>query len=245
MTPLLRLELYHQIFWISSLLPEDLGVSQLPSSHDQFLLISFNNVIPICCPLSFCPQSFPALGLFQWVSCSYQVTKYWSFSISPFSEYLVLTSFKIDLIFLLSKGLSSIFSRTTVRRHQFFSALPSLTVQLSQLYLTTGKIIALPIQTFVGKVISLLFNMLSRFIIAFLPWSRHLISWLQSPSAVILESKKRKSSTFSPSTSKVMELDALIFVFLMFSFKPAFQLSSFTLIKRFFSSSSLSAIRVV
>ena len=116
------------------------------------------------------------------------MTKYWSFSfsISPSNEYLVLISFKIDLIFL-SKGLSSIFFRTTVRRHQCFSALPSLTVQLSQLYLTTGTIIALTIQNFVGKVIALLFNMLSRFVIAFLPRSRHLILWPQSPSAVILE----------------------------------------------------------
>ena len=105
-------------------------------------------------------------------------------------------------------------------------------------------------QTFVGKVKSLLFNMLSRFVIAFLPKSKHLlISWLQSPSAVILEPKKRKSvtaSTFSPSIChEVMGLDAKILVFLMVSFKPAFSLSSFTLIKRFFSSSSLYAFRVV
>ena len=97
---------------------------------------------------------------------------------------------------------------------------------------------------------SLLLNMLSRFVIAFLPKSKHLlISWLQSPSAVILEPKKRKSvtaSTFSPSIChEVMGLDAKILVFLMVSFKPAFSLSSFTLIKRFFSSSSLYAFRVV
>ena len=84
-------------------------------------------------------------------------------------------------------------------------------------------------QTFVGKVKSLLFNMLSRFVIAFLPKSKHLlISWLQSPSAVILEPKKRKSvtaSTFSPSIChEVMGLDAKILVFLMVSFKPAFSL---------------------
>ena len=94
------------------------------------------------------------------------------------------------------------------------------------------------------------FSTLSRFVIAFLPRSNHfLISWLQSPSTVILEPKKRKSvstSTFSPSICReVMGLDAMILVFLMFRFKLDFALSSFTLFKRFFSSDLLSAIRVV
>ena len=97
---------------------------------------------------------------------------------------------------------------------------------------------------------SLLFNMLSRLVIAFFPRSNCLlISWLQSPSAVIWEPPKIKSVTVSivsPSIChEVMGLDAIILVFLMVSFKPAFSLSSFTLIKRFFSSSSLLAIRVV
>ena len=97
---------------------------------------------------------------------------------------------------------------------------------------------------------SLLFNLLSRFIIAFLPRSKCLlISWLRSPSAVIFESKKRKSvtvSTFFPSIChEVMEPDAIIFVFWMLSFKPAFSLFYLTFIKRLFSSSSLSAIKVV
>ena len=123
-------------------------------------------------------------------------------------------------------------------------------VQLSHPYMTTGKIIALTRRTFVSKVISLLFNMLSRFVIAFLPRSKHLlISWLRSPSAVILEPKKIKPvtvSTFPLSIChKVMGLDAMIFLFWMLSFKPAFTLSSFTFIKRLFSSSSLSAWRVV
>ena len=96
----------------------------------------------------------------------------------------------------------------------------------------------------------MLFNMLSRFVIAFLPRSKCLlISWLQSPSAVILEPKKIKSVTVSivcPSIChEVMGPDAIIFIFFMLSFKPAFKLSSFTFIKRLFSSSSLSAIRVV
>ena len=123
-------------------------------------------------------------------------------------------------------------------------------VQLSHPYMTTGKTIALTRWTFVSKVISLLFNTLSRLVITFLPRSKHqLISWLQSLSAVILEPKKIKSvtaSTFSSSIChEVMGLDNMILVFWMLSFKPTFSLSTFTLIKRLFSSSSLSAIRVV
>ena len=103
---------------------------------------------------------------------------------------------------------------------------------------------------FVGKVMSLLFNMLSRFVIAFLPRSkRHLISWLQSPSVVLLEPPKMKSLTVSivsPSIChEVMEPDAMILVFWMLSCKPAFSFPSFTFILRLFSSSLLSAIMVV
>ena len=103
---------------------------------------------------------------------------------------------------------------------------------------------------FVSKVMSLHFNMLSRFVIAFLPRSKCLLlSWLQSPSAVIWEPKKIKSVTVSivsPSIChEVMGLDAIIFVFWMLSLKPAFSLFSFTYIRRLFSSSLLSAIRVV
>ena len=124
------------------------------------------------------------------------------------------------------------------------------TVQFSHPYMTTGKTIALTRWTFVGKVTSLLFNMLSSLVIAFLPRRKHLlISWLQSPSAVILEPPKMKSvtvSTVSPFIChQVMGPDAMIFVFRMLSFKPTFSLSSFTFIKRLLSSSSLSAIRVV
>ena len=114
----------------------------------------------------------------------------------------------------------------------------------------TGETIALTKQTFADKVMSLFFNMLSRSVITFLLRSKRLlISWLQSPSAVILEPRKIKSvtvSTVSPSIChKVMGLDAMMFVFWMLSFKPTFSLSSFTFIKRLFSSFSLSAIRVV
>ena len=116
--------------------------------------------------------------------------------------------------------------------------------------MTTGKTIVLTRQIFVVKVMSLLFNMLSRLLITFLPRSKHLlILWLQSPSTVILEPKKIKSdtvSTVSPSIShQVMGPDAMILVFWMLSLKPTFPLFSFTFIKRLFSSSSLFAIRVV
>ena len=115
--------------------------------------------------------------------------------------------------------------------------------------MTIGKIIALTRWTFTGKVMSLLFNMLSRFVIAFLQRNKHvLISWLQSPSAMILGPKKIKSvtvSVVSPSIyHKVMGPDAMIFIFWMLSFKSAFSFCCFTF-KRLFSSSSLSAKREV
>ena len=122
-------------------------------------------------------------------------------------------------------------------------------VQFSHPYMTTGKTIALTRRTFVSKVMSLLFNTLTRFVIAFLPRSQCLlISWPQSPSAVILKPKKRKFaivSTSSPSIChEVMGLDAIIFVFWMLSFKPAFTLL-FHIQQELFNSSSLSAINVV
>ena len=123
-------------------------------------------------------------------------------------------------------------------------------VQLSHWYMTTGKTIALSIQTFVGKIISLCYNILSRFVIFFLPWGKCLqILWLLLLSTVILEPKKIKSATvsiFLPSIChEVMRLDGMIFFLWMLIFKLAFSLFSFSLIKRLFSSSSLSAIRVL
>ena len=123
-------------------------------------------------------------------------------------------------------------------------------VQLSHLYMTPGKTIALTRWTFAGKGMSLLFSMVSRLVIAFVPRSKHLlISWLQSPSAVILEPKKIKFLTVSivslSNFQEVMGPDAIIFVFWVLSFKPTFSLFSFTFIMRLFSSSTFSAIRVV
>ena len=129
------------------------------------------------------------------------------------------------LISLLSKGFLRVFSSTTILKHQFFSTGPSL---CSNSHIITGNTKALNIWIFVGKVMSLLFNMLCRFVTALLPGSRHfLISWLQSPSSVILEPKKIKSATasmFSSVFQEVMGLDAMIFVFLMLSFKSVFRL---------------------
>ena len=115
--------------------------------------------------------------------------------------------------------------------------------------MTTGKTISLTRCTFISKVMSLLFNVMSRFVIAFLPRSKCLsISWLQSPSAVILEPKKIKSLTVSIVSlsicHEVMGLDAMTLVFWMLCFKPAFSLSSFTFIKRLYSSYLLSATRL-
>ena len=112
--------------------------------------------------------------------------------------------------------------------------------------MTTGKTIALTRQIFVGKVMSLLFNMLSGLAIAFLPRRKHLlISWLQSPSAVILELKKLKSVTVFTVSHLFAKWWNQILVFWMLTFKPTFPLSIFTFIKRLFSPSSLYAIRVV
>ena len=135
-------------------------------------------------------------------------------------------------------------SKASILQH---SAL--FTVQLSHPYMTTGKTIALTRRTFVDKIMSLLFNMVSRLFITFLSRSKHLlISWLQSPSTVILQPPKIKSVTVSivsPSIChEVMGPDAMI-CFWMLSFKPVFPLSSFTLNQRLFSFSSTSAIRVV
>ena len=191
-------------------------------------------------------------GLFQWVSCSCQMTKILEFQL----QYLLPVSIQgwfplrsTGLISLLSKGLSSVFSSTTVRKHLRCSAF--FMTQLSHPYVTPGKTIALTIRTFVGKVMPLLFiNTLSGSVIAFLPRSNRLLtSCLQSPSAVILELKKRKfvaASTFSPSIChEVMGPDAMILVFWMLSFKSAFSFSSCKFIKRLFHFSSLSATRAV
>ena len=196
------------------------------------------------------PSILPSIQVFsnESVLCI-KWSKYWSFSISPSNEYSGLISFRMNWLDLLAvQGtLKSLLqhhsSKASILQHSAF-----FTIQLSHPYMTTRKTIALMRWTFVGKVMSLLFNMLSRLVIALLPRSKHLlISWRQSPSAVILEPKKLKSVTVSivsPSIChEMMGPDAMILVFWMLSFKLTFSLSSFIFIKRLFS--SLSAIRMM
>ena len=140
------------------------------------------------------PQSFPASGSFQKSQLfasdgqSIGVSASASASVLPINTQDWSPLGWTGWISLQSKRLSGVFSNTTVQKHQFFCAQLSFIVQLSHPYMTTGKTIALTRRTFVDKVIFLLFNMLSRLFITFLPRSKRLlISWLQSPSAVILE----------------------------------------------------------
>ena len=165
-------------------------VSVMPSNH-----------LILCRPLLLLPSVFPSIRVFSNESVLHiRWPKYWSFSfnINPSSEYSGLISFRIDWLDLLAvQGtLNSLLhnhsSKESILLHSAF-----FIVQLSHPYITTGKAIAFTRQTFGGKVMSLLFNMLSRLVIAFLPRSKHLlISWLQSPSAVILEPPKIKSLSF-------------------------------------------------
>ena len=194
-----------------------------------------SNHLILCHPLLLPPSIFPSIRVFfNELAPRIRWPKYWSFSfsISPSNEYSGLISSRMDWLDLLAvqgtlKSLQHHSSKAWILWHSAF-----FIVQLSHPYITTGKPIALTRQTFAGKVMSLLFNTLFRLAIPFLPRSKHLlISWLQSPSAVILESKKIKSltvSTVSPSICchEVMGPDALILVFWMLSFKLAFSLSS-------------------
>ena len=156
----------------------------------------------LCCPLLLLPSVFPGIRVFTNESVlPIRWPKDWSFSfnISPSNEYAGLISFRMDWLDLLAvqgtlKSLLQHHSSkaSVLQRSAFFI------VQLSHPYMTTGKTIALTRRTFVGKVMSLLFDMLSRFVTAFLPRSKSLlISWLQSPPAVVLELKKIKSVTVS------------------------------------------------
>ena len=195
----------------------------------------------LCRPLLLPPSIFPSIRVFSNESALHiRWPKYWSFSfsISPSNEYSGLFFFRMDWLELLAVQwtLESLLqhynSKASILGHSAF-----LIVQLSHPYMITGKTMALTRQTFVGKVMSLLFNMLSRLVITFLPRSKRLlISWLQSPSAVILEPRKIKSvtgSTLSPSIRhEVMGLNAMTLVFSMLSFKPTFSLTSLKLSSR-------------
>ena len=170
-------------------------------------------------PLTF---NFPSISVFSSESVFHiRWPKYWSFSfsISPFNEYSGLISFRMDWLDILAvRGtLKSLLQHHSSKTSVLWCSVFFI-VQLSHPYMTTGKTIALTRWTFVGRVMSLLFNMLSRLVITFLPRSKRLlISWLHSPSAVILEPPQIKSLTVSivsPSICHgVMRLDAMILVF--------------------------------
>ena len=165
-----------------------------------------------------------------------------SFSISPSNEYSGLISSRIDWLDLLAvQGTLKSLLQHHSSKASILQCLAFFIVQLTHPYMTTRKTKALTRGTFVGKVMSLLFNMLSRLVIAFLPRSKCLlILWLQSPSVVTLGHKKIKSVTVSIVSHEVIELYSMIFGFLMLSFKSPFSLSSFTLIKGLLSFSLLS-----
>ena len=220
--------------------PTDCSTPCFPVHHQlpelaQIHVHRVSDVIHPSHPLSYPSPAFNLsqhLGLFQWVSSSHQVAKVLELQLQhqSFQWYLALISFRIDWFDLLAvQGtlknlLQHHSSEASVLWHSAF-----FIVQFSHPYMTTGKTTTLRRWNFVGKVMSLLFNMLSRLVIAFLPRTKQLlISWLQSLSAVILESKKIKSVTVSivspPIFHEVMGLDATILVLWMLSFKPAFSL---------------------
>ena len=194
----------------------------MPSSH-----------LILCHPLLLLTPIPPSIRVFSNESTlCMRWPRYWSysFSISPSNEHPGLISLRMDWLDLLAvqgtlKSLLQHYSsKSSILRHSAF-----FTVQLSHPYMTTGKTIALTKWTLLAKFFAmLLFIMLSRLVTTFLPRNMHLlISWLQSPSAVILESPEINSATVSPSIShEVMGPDAMIFVFWMLSFKPNFLLSS-------------------
>ena len=172
--------------------------SVMPSSH---LILGH--------PLLLLPTIPPSIRVFSSESMLHmRWPKYWSFSFSIIPSIVIpgLISFRMDWLDLLAvqRTLKSLLqhhsSKASILRHSAF-----FTVQLSHPYMTNGKTMALTKRTFVGKVMSLLFNMLSRLVITFLPRNKRLlISWVQSPSAVILEPRKVKSDTVSPSISHVV-----------------------------------------
>ena len=174
----------------------------ISNSRSLFKLMSIELVMPsnhliFCHPLLLLPSILPSIRVFSSESVlRIRWPKYWSFSfsISPYNEYSGLISFRMDWLnlFVVQGTLKRLFqhhsSKASILRCSAF-----FTAQLSHPHMTTGKTIALTRQTFVGKVMSLLLNMLSRLVITFLPRSKLLLnSWLQSPSAVILEPPQNK-----------------------------------------------------
>ena len=217
----------------------------ITNSQSLLKLMFIESVMPsknliLCHPLLLPPSLLPSIRVFSNESVLHiRWPKCWSFSfsISPSNEQSGLISLRMDwLDFLEVQGTLKSLLQHHSSKAPILQCSAFFIVQLSHPYMTTGKTIALTRQTFVGKLMSLLFNMLSRLVIVLLPGSKHLlISWLQSPSAVILEPKTIKPVTVSISIvspsicDEVMGLDAMILVFWMLSLKPAFSLSLFHL----------------
>ena len=185
--------------------------SMMPSSH-----------LILCHPLLLLPSIFPSIRVFSNESVlPIRWPKYWTFSfnMSSSNEHPGLISFRMDWLDLLAvQGTLKTLLQHHSSKASVLQCSAFFIVQLSHPYMTTGKTIALTRWTFVDKVTSLLFNMLSRLVITFLPRSKHLlISWLQSPSAVVLDPQNTKSdsvSTVSPSIShELMGPEAMILVF--------------------------------
>ena len=174
--PLWSRELQHVRLLCPPLSP---GVCSNPES------VVLSNHLKLCCPLLLLPSVFPGIRVFSnELNVCIRWPKYWIFSISPSKEYSSFQWFLLGLtglISLQSKVLSRVFTTTRIQKHWLFGAQPSLWSSYhSHTWKTTGNTIALTIWTFVGKIMSLLCNMLSRFVIAFLPRSKHpLLSWLQ------------------------------------------------------------------
>ena len=212
-----------------SLRPHELQHTRFPcpSATPEVYSNSIESVMPsshliLCRPLLFLPPIPPSIRVFSNESpLRMRWPKYWSFSwsISPSNEYSGFISFRMDWLDLLAvqETLKSLFQHHSSKA-SIFRCSAFFTVQLSHPYMTTGKTTALTRWTFVVKVMSLLFNMLSRLVLTFLPSSKRLlISWLQSPSAVILEPPKIKSATVSTVSlsvcHEVMGPDAMMLVF--------------------------------
>jgi len=193
----------------NSLRPHELQHARPPCPSPTPLpkLMSIDSVMPskhliLCCPRLLLPSMFPSIRVFSYESAlCIRWPKYWrfSFNISPSNEHPGLISFRMDWLDLLAvQGtLKSLLQHHSSKASILWNSV-FFVVQLSHPYMTTGKTIALTRRTFVDKVMSLPFNMLSRLVITFLPRSKLLlISWLQSPPAVILEPQKIKSATVS------------------------------------------------
>ena len=197
----------------------------ITNSQSLLKLISIKSLMPynhlILCHTLLLPSMFPSIRVFTNESALHiRWPKYWSFtfSISLSNEHSRLISFRMDWLDLLAvqETLKSLLQHHSSKA-PILQCSAFFTVQLSHPYMTTGKTIALTRWTFVGKVMSLLFNMLCRLVITFLPRSKRLlISWLQPPSAVILEPRKIKSATVSTVSPSIcheeMELDAMILI---------------------------------